>query len=553
MIKNIIGNTKYSKSDRAIIGMMMLCFGLSIGVFLYLTGDIGFQGDDWWIFGIPFWNSFPNSLLIYAQESKRPIEGFYWLTLYETFGLYEPAFLAGSLILLGLSCLMMTRCLLIAFPRYKEWAVMSGLLAFVITPLANLVYMLHTDNSRISCLFFWISVWFFQSWARESDKIFKLILPVVFYCLATLTYENCALLIFSVPFMVFPVFGRHGGSDSRMRFLIKLGLATILSFMIFLSIRFIIFAGGAVGHKSLTPPLELAFSYLSVFIQYIVLPMQSLRFDPGSLLWACLYGLFALLLLKWVSGGFLYSDERKDNVPAPDNFIWMVLCSLSVFGLGMAPYLLAGYSPEVGFTSQSRIFSSAGFGAAMIICLPMALLRGSKALGSAIRFSLAAFIFVNAFSQISLRSDWIQAKIHRDNITKSLLSHVPHVQDGANFLFLDLQYYLSNNAVVFQGVDGLNEWIKIVYGNRKINAYFLYPFHEVNLDPEKVASITRDGISARGAAMQGMLPLDSLILVERKANSLNTLEQISKEEQKILAQWDGVEKIKTNQDLIIKK
>lgn len=553
MIKNLIGNTKYSKSDRAIIGMMMLCFGFSIAVFLYLTGDIGFQGDDWWIFGIPFWNSFPDSLLIYAQESKRPIEGFYWLTLYETFGLYEPAFLAGSLILLGLSCLMMTRCLLIAFPRYKEWAVMSGLLAFVITPLANLVYMLHTDNSRISCLFFWISVWFFQGWARESDKSFKLILPVVFYCLATLTYENCALLIFSVPFMVFPVFGRHGGSDSRMRFLIKLGLATTLSFMIFLSIRFMVFAGGAVGHKSLTPPLELAFSYLSVFIQYIVLPMQSLRFDPGSLLWACLYGLFALLLLKWVSGGVLYSDGRKDNVPAPDNFICMVFCSFSVFGLGMAPYLLAGYSPEVGFTSQSRIFSSAGFGAALIICLPMALLRGSKALGSAIRYSLVAFIFVNAFSQISLRSDWIQAKIHRDNITKSLLSHVPNVQDGANFLFLDLQYYLSNNAVVFQGVDGLNEWIKIVYGNRKINAYFLYPFQEVNLDPEKVASITRDGISARGVAMQGMLPLDSLILVERKANSLNTLEQISKEEQKILAQWDGVEKIKTNQDLIIKK
>ncbi len=553
MIKNIIGNTKYSKSDRAIIGMMMLCFGLSIGVFLYLTGDIGFQGDDWWIFGIPFWNSFPDSLIIYAKESKRPIEGFYWLTLYETFGLYEQAFLAGSLILLGLSCLMMTRCLLTAFPRSKEWAVMSGLLAFVITPLANLVYMLHTDNSRISCLFFWISVWFFQSWAREADKSFKLILPIVFYCLATLTYENCALLIFSVPFMVLPVFGRHGGSRSKMRFLIKLGLATMLSFMIFLSIRFIVFGGGAVGHKSLTPPLELAFSYLSVFIQYVVLPVQSIRFDPGSLLWACLYGLFSLMLLKWGSGGFLSSDERKDDVSPPDNFIWMILCSFSVFGLGMAPYLLAGYSPEVGFTSQSRIFSSAGFGAALIICLPLALLRGSKAMESAIKCSLAAFIFVNAFSQISLRSDWIQAKIHRDNITKSLLSNVPCVQDGANFLFLDLQYYLSNNAVVFQGVDGLNEWIKIVYGNRKVNAYFLYPFQEADRDMEKKASITRDGISARGSVMQGMLPLDRLILLERKADSLNTLRQISREEQKISAQWDGVEKIETNQDLIIKK
>ncbi len=550
----IISNTKYSKSDRAITGMMMLYFAFSIAVFLYLTGDIGFQGDDWWIFGIPFWNSFPESLLIYAQESKRPVEGFYWLTLYETFGLYEPAFLAGSLILLALSCLMMTRCLLTAFPRYKEWAVMSGLLAFVITPLANLVYMLHTDNSRISCLFFWISVWFFQSWAKESKKILKLIVPVVFYCLATLTYENCALLIFSVPFMVFPVFGRHGGSDSTVRFFTKLGLVTISSFIIFLSIRFIVFGGGAVGHKSLTPPLELAFSYLTVFVQYIALPAQSIRFDPGNLLWACLYGLFSLFLLKWGLGGYILSEAwTTDDVPPPDNFIWMILCSFSIFGLGMAPYLLAGYSPELGFTSQSRIFSSAGFGAALIICLPLALVNGSKALGSAIKYSLAAFIFVNALSQISLRSDWIQAKIHRDNITKSMLSNVPRVQDGANFLFLDLQYYLSNNAVVFQGVDGLNEWIKIVYGNRKVNAYFLYPFREDHVDPEKEASISKDGVSARGSAMQGRLPLDSLILMERKADSLNTLEQITREQQKISAHWDDVEKIRSNQELIIKK
>ena len=553
MNENIISNMKNSKSDRAITGMMMSCFAISIAVFLYLTGDIGFQGDDWWIFGIPFWNSFPESLLIYAQESKRPIEGFYWLTLYETFGFYEPAFLAGSLILLALSCLIMTRCLLTAFPRYREWAVFSGLLAFVITPLANLVYMLHTDNSRISCLFFWISVRFFQGWAKEAEKISKLIIPVIFYCLATLTYENCALLIFSVPFMAFPVFRQHRGSVSTVKFFVKIGLATLSGFTIFLFIRFMVFGGGAVGHKSLTPPLELAFSYLIAILQYIALPLQSIRFDAGSLLWASIYGFFALLFLKWGFGGIISPGLQSDEVPPWDNFIWMLLSSVSTFGLGMAPYLLAGYSPELGFTSQSRIFSSAGFGAASIICLPLAIHVGSKSLRAFIKCSLVAFIFISALSQISLRSDWIQTKIYRDNITKSLLSNVPAVHDGANFLFLDLQWYLSSNAVVFQGVDGLNEWIKIVYGNRKVNAYFLYPFDKDQQDHEKQATITRDGISPRGSAIQGRLPLDSLILMERQADSLVTLGEMTREEQKIAAQWDGVEQIKTNKDLIIKK
>ena len=537
----------------AITGMMMLCFAISIAGFLYLTGDIGFQGDDWWIFGIPFWNGFPESLLIYAQESKRPIEGFYWLTLYETFGLYEPAFMAGSLILLALSCLIITRCLLTAFPRYREWAVFSGLLAFVITPLANLVYMLHTDNSRISCLFFWISVRFFQSWAKESERISTLVIPIIFYCLATLTYENCALLIFSVPFMVFPVFRQHGGNVSTVKFFIKIGLATLSGFTIFLFIRFMVFGGGAVGHKSLTPPLELAFSYLTAIIHYIVLPLKSISFDTGSLLWASIYGLFTLLFLKWGFGGIVSNGLQTDGDSPRDNFIWMTLSSASVFGLGMAPYLLAGYSPELGFTSQSRIFSSAGFGAASIICLPLAIHVRSKSLKALIKCSLAAFIFVSALSQISLRSDWIQAKIYRDNITKSLLNNVPAVQDGANFLFLDLQWYLSSNAVVFQGVDGLNEWIKIVYGNRKINAYFVYPFNQDQLDQEKQATITKDGISPRGSAIQGRLPLNSLILVERSGDSLITLEETSREDRKISAQWDDVEKIKTNQDLIIKQ
>jgi hypothetical protein len=48
--------------------------------------------------------------------------------------------------------------------------VLSVLFAFLLTPVSNLIYMFHTDNSRISVLLFWASVWAFQHWARDSKS-----------------------------------------------------------------------------------------------------------------------------------------------------------------------------------------------------------------------------------------------------------------------------------------------------------------------------------------------------------------------------------------------
>lgn len=550
MTENLIHDTKYLKQDYTLTVTMILSFAACIPVFLYLTGDIGFQGDDWWIFSIARWNKFPESLLIYAQESKRPIEGLYWTSLYEIFGLNEPAFLAGSLILLALSCVMMSKCLLRAFPDQTRWAVMSGMLSFVMTPLANLVFMLHTDNSRISCLFFWISCWLFQSWAKESEKISKLALPILFYCLATLTYENCALLIFAVPFLVFPVFKQSAEYKSTINFFLKLTISITIGFTLFLSIRFMVFGGGAVGHKSLIPSLELALSYVRVLCQYMSYPLQSIRYDPGSLIWAVLFSFFVFLVLKCFPRSLSEKTQPSGKLSKGFNYFWMIMSSFAILGMGIAPYLLAGYSPELGFTSQSRIFSSAGFGIAAIVCLPLALSSGYEKINRIIEYGLLIFVFLSSFSQISLRNDWIQAKVFRDSVTASLLKQVPDVKDGANFLFLDLQWYLSNNAVVFQGVDGLTEWVKILYGNPKINGYFLYSQTTENEDQEKKAKISSGGVTARGSAVHGPLPLDSLILMERKGDKLLKIERIAKDEDRILARWEDVETIHTNRNLI---
>lgn len=530
---------------------ILACFGISIPLFVYLVGDLGFQGDDWWIFGIPYWNSFPESLMIYARESKRPIEGLYWISMYEVFGFREPAFLAGSLLLLAFSCVLMSKCLYTAFPDHKDWAVSSGMLAFVITPLANLVFMLHTDNSRISCLFFWASVLFFQNWARHSSSILRLCLAGLFYCLATLTYENCALLIFSVPFFTFPVLKLSGGDESTRKFFIKQCSSILLSFGVFLAIRFVIFEGGAVGHRTFTPPMELGFSYIRMLLAYLSYPLTTVGINAANMAWACLFTLMVYLVSDRFNRNGVITGPDSTKSRTRRDFILMALLSFSVLGLGMAPYLLAGYSPQLGFTSQSRIFSSAGFGAAAIICLPLVFWRGTPVLGKMIRGLLLVFVFFNALSQISLRTDWIQAATHRENITRSLLSKIPAINGPANFFFLDLQWYISSKAVVFQGVDGINEWIKIIYDNRQLHAYFLYPPEKDQTDyEEKSAIITPRGISARGSGLCGPSPLDSLVLMERKGDELEVVKSLSRNDNRVLAGWEGIDAIETNQELL---
>lgn len=554
MIDNMRNNMTNQFFPKFPIGFLLTGLFLFVVFFLLLVGDIGFQGDDWWIFGIPYWNSFPGSLWIYAQESSRPIEGLYWISMYELFGLNKPAFLAGSISLLAVSCVLMSKSLYNAFPGYGSWAITSGLLAFVISPLANLTFMLHTDNSRISSLFFWTSCLLFQSWAKNPNRLVTLLWPIIFYCLSALTYENCVLLIFSIPFLTYPVFKSQKADCSSSIFLMRLAVAIMVCFGFFLTIRFMVFEGGAVGHSSLFPSAGLICSYVVTLFQYLVYPLKNVDANVGNLTWALGFVSFVFLVLVKYNRGISKAYPSSNEFSFKRDLAYMSLCSISVMCLGVAPYLIAGYSPDLGFTSQSRIFSSAGFGAAALISILATMSDLKKSVGRVIGFFLLTFVFLSALSQISLREDWIQAKEYRDNVTSKLLTEVPEVKKGSNFLFLDLQWYLGDKAVVFQGVDGIKEWIRILYKNPQVNAFFLYSAESSgDNDREKPAVITPKGLKVRGSALEGLLPLNSLILMERKGDSLELLSSVKDADNKILALWNDIESIETNHELILRK
>jgi hypothetical protein len=528
-------------------GLIILCVSLAI-----LIGNIGFQGDDWWQFSWPYWHSFPNSVWEYAKASRRPVEGLYTVLAFEAFGLNRVFYTLAALSLSAGACLLMGTCLRRAFPGRESLMVLSVLFAFLLTPVSNLIYMFHTDNSRISLLVFWASVWAFQRWAWYSKSWPGLTLPVLVYLLAAFTYENTTFLIFSVPLLVWPIHVRHRNNANDLTFLLRLCSGIAVGFAFFVGVRFAVFSGGAVGHSSLVPPAGLIWSYLSNLALYCLAPFSHPSSDKMAWVWGFAVAVIAALLL--VRAAKSEPSTRETVRSVEQSSLYIAMLGIGILAFGMLPYLMAGYEPSLGFTSQSRIYSSGSFGLAILLALAFST-SSKRLLLSAKKIVAVIMIAVMAAFLAGLRANWLEAAAKRDKLYDSLLGQVPNVVSGTTFLFLDLQSYLADrgigNAVVVQGVDGMDEFIKMLYHNKNLYAYFLYPEEKIVNDTQgRKASVSPEGFVARGSAVRAPIPLDSLLILKRVGDKLVLIDKLSLEDGAAI-DWNGVSHVRSNPELVL--
>ncbi|MCL5124130.1 MAG: glucosyltransferase domain-containing protein [Deltaproteobacteria bacterium] len=539
--------------------LLTLQLGLALGVFslslALLIGNIGFEGDDWWQFSWPFWFPFPQSIWEYAKDSSRPIEGVYTVLAFDAFGLNRVPYTLISLFLAAGSCLLLASCLKRAFPARSTLAIIAGFMAFFLTPVSNLVYMIHTDNSRISMLFFWLCVFAFQRWALSGASWRGLLLPVILYLFGAFTYENTTFLIFCVPLLVWPVYVRHPKSLPTKPFPVRLFSGILGGFAIFVMARFVVFSGGAVKQNSLFPPLGLIWSYLTNLGFYIICPVTDVPHDVVSWLWAAPIALVFAAFVLYSSKSDAIAQGCGEGRRWEQSVLYVIILGLSFVIFGTLPYLLAGYHSDFGFTSQSRIYSAASYGVAI---LGAALFTASRSwrIRAPMMVVAVALIFVMASFLAGLRTEWRQAEVERSKICRSLIEQVPDVAPRTTFLFLGLQSYIYSHgiarAVVFQGVDGLGEWIKMLYGSKDVYAYFIYPKTEVvDDDKGRRASASPSGVNARGSAVRGPIPLDTILIVERLGNRMRLLDKLSEKDGVAAIDWQDVSEIRSNTRLIV--
>ena len=526
---------------------------VAVGLTLYsiaitlLTGDIGFEGDDWWIFSWPYHNSFPASLLAYAKASLRPVEGIYWITLFEIFGFNKIAFNLASLLLLSGACLMMGWCLLTAFPEKRSFAVLAILFAFFLPTVSCLTYVLCTDNSRLSMLLFWACVASFQRWSAKGLTWTDLFTPVMLYLLAFLTYEASSFLLFIIPFLVWPVWVRHRSEFSDRDFFVRLISALAVGFTISISIRFLLLNGGAVNHQSLLPSWELMWSYIALIPFYLSAPFTSISWDPvilllgvGVIIWS------GLLIINLRSRT---EQERPiGKVFLKDDRSYLILLGIAILFLGILPYQLAGYgsiAPKImdtvtvkwglvpqgntswfNFNWSSRIYSAGSFGLAIILA---ALLTGWRSVMVKIilKVTAVAAIGIMAIFHAGLSTDWKEAAHIRNELLSSLISQVPDVKSGTNFVFLDLESS-HERAPIFRGWGGLKQLIRMLYDDQRLGAWYVYPYSWQW--PNKLfnqAIVTQNGFVSRGMQREHPVPHDSLLILARRGSSLVLLDNLS--------------------------
>ncbi len=155
-----------------------------------------------------------------------------------------------------------------------------------------------------------------------------------------------------------------------------------------------------------------------------------------------------------------------------------------------------------------------------------------------------------------LRNGWQVAADKREKLLASLLTQVPDVKPGTTFLLMDLQSYIPkggiDRAVVFQGVDGIGEFVKMLYGKKDLYAYFLYSKDRAPGDTKgEWAAVSPAGVVARGSAVRPPIPPDSLLILKREGTNLVLLDKVSAEEGTAAIRWNGAQSIRSNPDLIL--
>lgn len=550
------------------LGLLVYCIFATV-----LTGDIGFEGDDWWVLNVPYWYSFPYSLLVYAKEFLRPMEGFYWIGMFEIFGFNRIVFQFCSLVLLAAACLLMGLALRKALPGRRLFVVFAVLFAFFLPPVSSLTYIVFTDNSRLSLLFFWAAVLAYQRWAGKSESWPGLLPPALLYVFSFLSYESPSFLIFIVPFFVIPIHCRKTGNWPDRNLLLKLGVGLSLAFAGALSVRFVLLGGGAVSHSNVLPPLDLILAYWGLLPFYISAAFtSSLPTEPW--IWAA--GAFVAV---WVAALVLTVGRSGNRPQSGSVFPWdsgalyPALLGFGILILGMLPYQLAGYGAPSGklmsallvrlglapgdpgwfdFHGSSRIYSSASCGTAILLAL-LATAWNRAWLSRVSKVAAVTAVVFMAVFHAGLSTDWKEAAGIRNDLMRSLVSQVPNVKPGTNFVFLDLESY-HKRAAVIRGWAGLRGLMRMLYNDPNLGAWYVYPHAWVWPNSRFNQAIAfPSGFISRGMDLNKPAPHSSLLILKRTGRSVALLDSITPQDGNVPTgiAWRGAYSLDSNPTRVV--
>ncbi len=200
------------------------------------------------------------------------------------------------------------------------------------------------------------------------------------------------------------------------------------------------------------------------------------------------------------------------------------------------------------FSWASRIYSSASFGVAILLACGLSSGRrhaATRLIGKGVALFLIGFM---AVFHAGLSQDWREAAEIRNDLVRSLVSQVPAVKSGTNFVFLNA-VCSHKRAEVIRRESGLRILVQMLYADQTLGAWRLYSHaYDPVTRVYQQAIATRRGFLSRSQRQGEWAPDETLLLFKRSGRKMVLLDKITATDGLVGTgiDWKGVDRLTSN-------
>jgi hypothetical protein len=500
--------------------------------------NLHFVIDDWEFLQLPFFNSTAHAIIGAISRKLRVGREIYMILEAKLLGMDRQAMMFVSVALHGLNAVLFGLCVRGALPDRPRLAIAATGLAIAFPPFLAMTYFA-IDSTRLPLLFTFLAVLSLQAWASKGGP-WRLALAAAAYFIGLTFYENAIFFAAILPFTALPALAASDGALWPRRTILR--FAAMTGSVAFGGAAFLIYRylmgfsdSGRTGSASLPAPGYLLDS-LQPLSGFLLQPLWDVRPDPAGLLAGLVLGA-ALLAVLW--------RAEPPSVSAPWEVLFAALAGLALLVCGLLPYWLIHQDIHVAWTTEARVFSSAGYGVILLLALPAGFL-GAGVIRKLLALATAAIAFLWLSFGFGLRLDWEAAADRHCLLWKSLLEQAPLVTENTVFIIDGLRER-NERAIVFGGSDSLLVLIRMLYKYPGA-ADRVYGFH---LEEGISIASSEDSAARRQTYLAGGIPEDSLLLVRRQGDRLSVVDRIDIEAPQPTMGESPVRTLTTNRNRIM--
>ena len=501
-----------------------------------LVGNKGYWGDDWAVISAPFWWGIPQAMEVGAENLRRPMAVIYWAVALKLSRFDAQATFFMSFSIHAISSILMGLAVQVAFPKRFPLVYGVALISFFLPMLPPLSYFLILDNSRLAVLFYWVSVLLFQHWATRPQAWSLPLLPIVAFALSLLSYESAFLMPLITLLMVYPIYQRCHPNPTRRQtawMTAELAIAHVLAVVIYFFIRNIYHISVHVSQEG-NQPLTDFIRYLTIFPPYFSEPFRWFGIHPDLLAW-----LLGAVMVVWCAGMGWYLIEQQRHQPSPfkESAYLLTIATLAIV-LGLLPFAIYRIKTDVsGVTVDGKVYTMSAFGFALWISWLL-----NRINPRFMTVMVAIWAGIMSAYVLTLRHEWHDASILRDNLHRSLLEQVPDLQDDTVILYLNYPFFTENNAAVIEH-QVAHYHTKLMYQNELVSGAPLTTRSTNGFDP----IVSDDLLSVPGKTV----PVENVVILQRVGDQFEVVDSLHQSEGYAL-EWTGNRtSLSTNRERIL--